>query len=313
MPSAESRIDEERVAAVRAFNRFYTPLIGLLGDRFLGTPYSLTEGRVIFELAQREETEVVELRRELDLDAGYLSRILARFEAAGIATRGRSERDRRRQVVRLTRRGRGRFRVLDRRSAAEIGGLLSRLDDSGQEEVVSAMGSIRRALGNGSGPEPAVRLREPLPGDLGWIVERHGALYAREHGWDARFEALVAEIVAEFAASRDPSRERAWIAEAHGGVRAGCILCVAKSRPIAQLRLLLVEPRFRGLGVGRRLVDECVSFARAAGYREMTLWTNDVLTSARPIYDGAGFDPVDEEAHEKFGPRVRGQHMRLRL
>jgi DNA-binding MarR family transcriptional regulator/GNAT superfamily N-acetyltransferase len=310
--AGSTQVDQKRVAAVREFNRFYTPLIGLLGDRFLGTGYSLTEARVLFELAQRDETEVVELRRELDLDAGYLSRILARFEAAGIASRGRSELDRRRQVVRLTRRGRARFRVLDRRSAAEVGGLLSRLDDSGQEELIGAMGSIRRALANGAGPETGVILREPQPGDLGWIVERHGALYAREYGWDERFEALVSRVVADFAASRDPARERAWIAGVDGA-RAGCILCVAKSRRVAQLRLLLVDPRFRRLGIGETLVDECVSFARSAGYREMTLWTNDVLTAARPIYERAGFEVVAEAAHDEFGPRIVGQHMRVRL
>jgi len=301
----------DRVDAVRAFNRFYTPLIGLLSDRFLGTRYSLTEGRVIFELAQRDETEVVELRRALDLDPGYLSRILGRFEDAGIATRGRSEHDRRRQVVGLTRRGRSAFRDLDRRSGREVGQLLRRLDDSSQEDVVRAMRSIRGAFDQRRDGGPA-RLRAPRPGDLGWILERHGVLYAREHGWNDRAEALMARVVADFAESHDPDRERAWIAEVEGD-RAGAVLCVAKSRRVAQLRLLLVEPRYRHRGVGTRLVDKCIRFARAAGYRELVLWTNDVLTDARRIYERAGFELVDEERHATFGRPLTGQHWRLLL
>jgi len=301
----------DRVDAVRAFNRFYTPLIGLLSDRFLGTRYSLTEGRVIFELAQRDETEVVELRRALDLDPGYLSRILGRFEDAGIATRGRSEDDRRRQVVGLTRRGRSAFRDLDRRSGREVGQLLRRLDDSSQEDVVRAMRSIRGAFDQRRDGGPA-RLRAPRPGDLGWILERHGVLYAREHGWNDRAEALMARVVADFAESHDPDRERAWIAEVEGD-RAGAVLCVAKSRRVAQLRLLLVEPRYRHRGVGTRLVDKCIRFARAAGYRELVLWTNDVLTDARRIYERAGFELVDEERHATFGRPLTGQHWRLLL
>lgn len=301
----------DRVDAVRAFNRFYTPLIGLLSDRFLGTRYSLTEGRVIFELAQRDETEVVELRCALDLDPGYLSRILGRFEDAGIATRGRSEHDRRRQVVGLTRRGRSAFRDLDRRSGREVGQLLRRLDDSTQEDVVRAMRSIRGAFDQRRDGGPA-RLRAPRPGDLGWILERHGVLYAREHGWNDRAEALMARVVADFAESHDPDRERAWIAEVEGD-RAGAVLCVAKSRRVAQLRLLLVEPRYRHRGVGTRLVDKCIRFARAAGYRELVLWTNDVLTDARRIYERAGFELVDEERHATFGRPLTGQHWRLLL
>ena len=301
----------DRVDAVRAFNRFYTPLIGLLSDRFLGTRYSLTEGRVIFELAQRDETEVVELRRALDLDPGYLSRILGRFEDAGIATRGRSEHDRRRQVVGLTRRGRSAFRDLDRRSGREVGQLLRRLDDSTQEDVVRAMRSIRGAFDQRRDGGRA-RLRAPRPGDLGWILDRHGVLYAREHGWNDRAEALMARVVADFAESHDPDRERAWIAEVEGD-RAGAVLCVAKSRRVAQLRLLLVEPRYRHRGVGTRLVDKCIRFARAAGYRELVLWTNDVLTDARRIYERAGFELVDEERHATFGRPLTGQHWRLLL
>src|SRR5437763_4068842 len=301
----------DRVDAVRAFNRFYTPLIRLLSDRFLGTRYSLTEGRVIFELAQRDETEVVELRRALDLDPGYLSRILGRFEDAGIATRGRSEHDRRRQVVGLTRRGRSAFRDLDRRSGREVGQLLRRLDDSSQEDVVRAMRSIRGAFDQRRDGGPA-RLRAPRRGDLGWILERHGVLYAREHGWNDRAEALMARVVADFAESHDPDRERAWIAEVEGD-RAGAVLCVAKSRRVAQLRLLLVEPRYRHRGVGTRLVDKCIRFARAAGYRELVPWTNDVLTDARRIYERAGFELVDEERHATFGRPLTGQHWRLLL
>lgn len=312
MPTAAAHpVPVGRVDAVRAFNRFYTPLIGVLGDRFLGTRHSLTEARVVFELAQRDETEVADLRTTLDLDPGYVSRILARFERAGIVSRGRSKTDRRRQVVRLTRRGRVLFEDLDRRSAREVAGLLGGLDEDRQAQVAGAMGTIRRAFEDGA-ERPTLRLRRPAPGDLGWIVERHGALYAREYGWDARFEALVARIVADFAASTESARERAWIAEV-SGERAGCVLCVAKSRRVAQLRLLLVEPSYRRLGLGRRLVEECVAFAREAGYRELGLWTNDVLVAARRIYDAAGFELVGEEPHDSFGKPVVGQHMRLSL
>jgi DNA-binding MarR family transcriptional regulator/predicted N-acetyltransferase YhbS len=288
-----------RVAAVRSFNRFYTGVIGVLADGLLRTPYTLTEARVLFELAQRDVTEVPALRRTLVLDPGYVSRILARFEADGIVERGRSPRDARAQVVGLTDSGRRAFATLDARSTEEITALLGRLSDADQRRLLGAMGTIERLLGNGTAG-PAVRLRPPTAGDFGWVVERHGALYAEEYGWNAEFEALVARIVADFAAGHDPEREAAWIAELDGGP-AGCVFCVRKDDETAQLRLLLVEPSARGLGVGGRLVDECLRFARDAGYRRIVLWTNDVLVAARRIYERAGFRLAGSEPHHSYG------------
>ena len=302
---ATSVTDEVRVDAVRSFNRFYTRVIGLLREGLLSSPYSLTEARVIFELAQREPTDLSELRRALGMDAGQLSRVVGRLEESRLLARERSREDRRRQLVRLTRKGRGAFETLDRRSAAEVGALLERLGEDEQRRLLDSMAAIQEILGDSPPPAPFV-VREPEPGDFGWIVERHGALYAEEYGWDERFETLVARIVAEHAAAADPSRERTWIAEL-GGRRAGCVMCVAKDERVARLRLLLVEPWARGMGIGARLVDECIRFARAAGYEEMVLWTNDVLAHARPIYERAGFELVGEQPHADFGKRVVGQ------
>ena len=301
-----AQLERDRVAAVRAFNRFYTNVIGLLGEGLLRTPYSLTEARVIFELAQRDATELVALRRELDIDAGYLSRILARFERDGIATRERSAADGRRQVIRLTERGREAFQMLDRRSAEQIGALLSGLTEGERRRLVGAMGAIRGIL-EGSGRHESFVLRPPGPGDLGWVVERHGALYAEQYGWDESFEALVARVVAEYAEDRDPERESAWIAELDGGP-VGCVFCVRKDEKVAQLRLLLVEPRTRGRGIGSRLVDQCIEFARAAGYERIMLWTNDVLDDARRIYERAGFKLAESEPHHSFGRDLVGQN-----
>lgn len=303
---ASGTTTDDRVADVRTFNRFYTRVIGVLREGLLRSPYSLTEARVIFELAQREVTEAVELRRLLDIDAGYLSRILSRFEADGLAVRRRSGVDGRRQVVVLTDQGRAAFETLDARSADETRSLLSRLDEADQRRLVDAMGTIRRLLGGSPGSEPLV-LRAPGPGDLGWVVHRHGVLYAREYGWDDTFEALVARIVADYLADRDPRREAAWIAEL-GGRPVGCVLCVRRDDDVAQLRCLLVEPSARGMGIGARLVDQCVAFARQAGYVRLTLWTNDVLEQARRLYERAGFELVDEQEHRSFGHRLVGQH-----
>ncbi len=304
MPGSGTTLD--RVSAVRAFNRFYTDVIGVLRKGLLRSPYSLTEARVIFELAQRDVTEVVELRRLLDIDAGYLSRILARFEAGGLAARRRSGTDGRRQLIRLTDQGRAAFEMLDARSADETRALLSRLDELGQRRLVAAMGAIRQLLEAPAGPAPFV-LRPPAAGDLGWLVHRHGVLYAREYGWDDTFEALVARIVADYVDNRDPRRESAWIAEL-GGQPVGCVLCVKRQDDVAQLRCLLVEPDARGVGVGAGLVDQCVVFARQAGYERLTLWTNDVLEQARRVYERAGFELVEEHRHHSFGHRLTGQH-----
>lgn len=298
-----------RVAAVREFSRFYTGLLGLLSEGLLDTPYSLTEARIIFELARTEHTEVTELRRVLDIDAGYLSRLLARFEADGLVARRRSAADGRRQVISLTGQGRAAFTLLDSSSARQISALLSDCAEDEQQCLTEAMARVQQILA-GSRHAPAVRLRPPGPGDLGWVVHLHGLLYAAEYGWDATFEALVARIVADYAAGHDPQRERAWIADVDGRP-AGCVFCVSKDEATAQLRLLLVEPAARGLGLGGQLVGECISFARAAGYAELMLWTNDVLTAARRIYEQAGFQLYDQHKHHSFGHDLVGQNWRL--
>lgn len=295
----------ERVASVRAFNRCYTEVIGLLGEGLLETPYSLTEARVLFELAQRDVTEVADLRRALALDPGYLSRLLSRLETDGLVGRARSRADGRRQIVSLTDVGRETFRALDERAADEVRTLLAPLSPDDQERLVAAMDTIRSILDRDDRHE-AVVLRPPDPGDYGWIVERNAAVYAQEYGWDLSYEALVARIVADYLERHDDARERAWIAEV-GGARVGCVFCVARDDDVAQLRLLLVEPSARGRGVGGRLVDECLRFARRTGYREMMLWTNDVLVDARRIYERAGFELVDEEPHHSFGHDLVGQ------
>jgi DNA-binding MarR family transcriptional regulator/GNAT superfamily N-acetyltransferase len=307
--SAETT-QNERVTAVRAFNRLYTSIIGLLHEGLLRTPYSLTEARVIFELAQRDASELANLRRVLNIDAGYMTRILARLETDGIATRERSRADARRQVIALTDRGREVFEMLDQRSGEEIRALLSRLTEDDQGRVIGAMGAIRRVLEGSPRPEPC--LRPPRPGDFGWVVQRHGVLYAAEYGWDESFEALVARIVADYVDHRDPKRERAWIAEVDDEP-VGCVFCCRKEENVAQLRLLLVEPGIRGMGIGTRLVDECVRFARRTGYRHLMLWTNDVLEDARRIYERAGFELVEEEPHRSFGHELVGQNWRRKL
>jgi DNA-binding MarR family transcriptional regulator/GNAT superfamily N-acetyltransferase len=300
----------ERVGAVRAFNRFYTNVIGVLSEGLLQTPYSLTEARVMFELGRADASEVAALRRTLDLDAGYLSRILSRFAADGLIRRERAADDARRQVVVLTDRGREVQRELDARSDAQIGRILAELAEDAQRRLVGAMQTIEGILGDR--PRPAVYVLRPLAaGDFGWVVQRHGALYAAEYGWDAGFEALVARIVADYVDGRGPGDD-AWIAEVDGEP-VGCVFCVRKSDRVAQLRLLLVEPSVRGMGIGARLVEECVRFARRTGYDELVLWTNDVLTAARRIYERAGFELVDEGSHHSFGHDLVEQTWRLKL
>jgi DNA-binding MarR family transcriptional regulator/GNAT superfamily N-acetyltransferase len=301
----------ERVAEVRAFNRFYTNVIGVLREGLLETPFSLTEARVIFELAQRDSTAVTDLRADLDLDAGYLSRILTRFEDGGLVVRERSPDDGRRQVVRLSATGREAFRTLDSRSAEQFRDLLAPLTDRQQRRLLDAMGTIRRLLQRPSGA-PSVVLRPLHSGDFGWVVHRHGVLYYEEYGWDESFEALVARIVADYVDRRDPRREAAWIAELDGEP-VGCVFCVRKEEKVAQLRLLLVEPNARGHGVGTRLVNECLRFARQAGYEEMVLWTNDVLDAARRIYERTGFELREEEPHHSFGHDLVAQTWRRSL
>ena len=308
---AVRHLPEEPVNAVRAFSRFYTKTLGLLRDGLLSSPYSLTEARIIFELANRGSMEVAELRSLLDIDAGYLSRILARFAKSGLATQERSKADGRRQVIQLTRRGRAAFKLLDTRSTEQVRTLLSGLGEEQQRRLVGAMKSIEEIFEPSPGPEPYI-LHQPGPGDLGWVVQRHGELYAQEYGWDESFEALVARIVADYVDDRDPRRENAWIAEL-GGEPVGCVFCVKKDETTAQLRLLLVDPRVRGMGIGSRLVEECIRFARRTGYQQMTLWTNDVLEAARRIYERAGFTLVEEERHRSFGHDLVGQNWSLAL
>jgi DNA-binding MarR family transcriptional regulator/GNAT superfamily N-acetyltransferase len=303
-------VSAESVAQVRAFNRFYTRMTGLLRAGLAGTPHSLTEARVLFELAQRETVEVAELRQLLDLDAGYLSRILRRFTADGLVSRQPSAVDARRQVVRLTEAGAAAFAALDTAQSEAVEHLLRPLARPQRHRLVTAMGSIRQSLGDIAPPAGFV-LRAPEPGDLGWVVSRHGALYAAEYGWDTTFEALVARVLADYVDQRDPQRETAWIAEADGAP-VGCVFCVRAdadpSGSTAQLRLLLVDPAARGSGVGARLVEECLRFARRAGYTRITLWTNDVLTAARRIYERAGFTLDREEPHHSFGHDLVGQY-----
>lgn len=302
---------EARVPVVRRFSRLYTNALGLLSSRLLETPYSLTEARVIFELAQAERTELRDLRGSLDLDAGYLSRIVGRFEASGIVVRERSTSDARRQVIRLTEEGSQAFALLDRRSAEQVRAMLSELSDDQQHRLVGAMKTIEAILAPASLPRTVV-LRLPRSGDFGWVVERHGAVYADEYGFDATFESLVARIIVEYVEHANPHRQAAWIAEVHGE-RVGCVFCMRETERVARLRLLLVEPTARGLGIGARLVDECITLARRAGYERITLWTNDVLHAARHIYERAGFQLLKEEAHHSFGQDLVGQDWELTL
>ncbi|GLZ31626.1 MarR family transcriptional regulator [Lentzea sp. NBRC 105346] len=294
------------VTEVRAFNRFYTGVIGVLDRGYLDSPYSLTEVRVLYELAHTPAAEVVALRRDLGLDAGYLSRMLTRFERAGLVARSVSPSDARKQLVELTEAGQAEFAELDRRSSEEISGLLAPLSTADRERLVAAMHTIERVLRPG---DREIVLRGLRPGDLGWLVHRHGARYAEEFGYDVTFEQLVAQVVADF---RPGEREAGWIAEV-GGEPVGSIFCVAGDDRTAKLRLLLVEPSARGLGVGTRLVDECLRFAREAGYERMVLWTVKGLDNARRIYERAGFQLVDETPQHRFGLPVVGQNWELHL
>ena len=297
--------------AVREFNRFYTNVIGLLRGKYLDTPYSLTEARLLFELAQREASEVTDLRRIVDIDAGYLSRILARFESDGLIGRQRSAADRRRQVIRLTGGGRDVVAGLDARSAEQTRALLAGVREPERRHLLAAMRVITETL-TGSPRPRGYLIRAPRPGDMGWVVQRNGALYAAEFGWDASYEALVARIVADYMDNRDPQAEAAWIAEVDGSP-AGCVFCVREDATTARLRLLLVEPWARGLGIGARLVDEVLRFARRAGYTRITLWTNDVLADARRIYQRAGFTLDNENRHRSFGQDLTAQNWSRRL
>ncbi len=303
---------ERRVDAVREFNRFYTRRIGVLDEAYLGSRFSLTEVRVLYELAHRDTATASEVARELGLDAGYLSRILRVFTRRGVIAKSAAADDARKTILRLTALGRRVIVPLEARARTQIGAMLDDVPVPQQARVVEAMHAIETSLAGPTPARPRITLRSHRPGDMGWVVERHGTLYWKEYGWDETFEALVAGIVAKFIEHLAPERERCWIAELDGEP-VGCVFCVSKSKSVAKLRLLLVEPRARGLGIGRRLVDECIRFARAAGYRELTLWTNDVLVAARQIYERAGFRLVESERHHSFGKDLVGQNWTARL
>jgi len=300
-----------RAAAIRRFNRLYTQRIGILEEGYLDTDYPLAAVRLVFELGDRGEAIAADLARELNLDPGYLSRLVNRLRRDGMLSRRPAPRDRRQSVLSLTDRGREVFEMVNRRSQDDIGSLLTSMPEADQRRLVEALGVAGRLLGDVY-PAPVVVLREHRPGDMGWVVQAHGALYADEFGWDERFEALVAEITAGFLRAFDPARERCWIAERDGSP-VGCVFVVRQDDEVAKLRLLLVDPSARGGGLGRTLVRECIRFARAAGYRRMVLWTNDVLIGARRIYEAEGFSITDQTPHADFGKPMVGELWELAL
>jgi DNA-binding MarR family transcriptional regulator/GNAT superfamily N-acetyltransferase len=305
------------VKEIREFNRFYTNLIGALDySRHLHTPYTLTEARVLYELAHSPYADAADLRVELSLDAGHLSRMLAKFEQQDLVTRRPSERDARRQRIELTTRGREAASLLEERAQEAVGTLVGEIPREDRGRLTEAMRTVRQILRDDRARVPHTArpvLRAPRPGDLGWTIEINAAVYAEQFGWNHEYEALVARIVADYAASHDPRTEAAWIAELDGE-RVGCVFCMRDKEPgTARLRLLVVDPAARGHGIGRMLVDACIAFARDAGYTQLVLWTNDVLTSARRIYQHAGFELVGEEPHHSFGHDLIGQDWRLAL
>lgn len=305
---------DDRVESVRRFNRFHTRLVGALNEKLLASPYSLPQLRVLYEIASadgRQPISASELSRSLRMDRGYLSRLLSSLEADGLIDRAPSDTNAKRLVLRLTATGRAAFRDLDAASAGEVAGLLGRLPDTDQRRLVGAMARIERLLGGSDSRAPFI-LRDPEPGDFGWIIHRHGALYASEYAWDRTFEILVAEIVGTFARSFDPQKERCWVAEQEGEI-VGSVFLVRQDDEVAKLRLLYVEPDARGQGLGRSLVDACIRFARAKGYRRIVLWTNDVLVAARRLYEASGFELTEEEPHHSFGQNLVGQTWEMTL
>ncbi len=309
MPNADL---EPRVAAVRRFNRFYTQRIGVLQEGWVKSPFSLAEARVLYELIHRDKPTASELAKDLGLDAGYLSRILRGFEAGGLIVKQTSDSDGRQSLLSITERGRRRFAPIEAHTNDEVETMLGGLLAGAQTCLVESMRTIERVLGEKPAPEVPYILRPPRGGDMGWIVSRHGALYGEDYGWDERLEALTAEIVAAFVRNYDAKRERCWIAE-RDGENVGSVLLVKESEQVARLRLLLVEPQARGLGIGARLVEECVRFARDAGYGKITLWTHSVLTAARHIYEQAGFKLVRSWKHNEFGKELVGENWDLDL
>ena len=303
------------VSAVRRFNRFYTREVGALRKNFLGTPWSLAEMRVLFEIANTKDVTASEIGKGLDLDAAYLSRLLQRFQKDGLITRARSKSDARVSFLELSAKGRKQFAAANERQAASTTAMLGRLNLADRERLVGAMGTIETLL-NGKAASGVV-LRDPAPGDLGWMVLRHGELYAEEYGWRGPFEGMCAGIVSDFAKNFDPKLEKCWIADV-GGQRAGCVMLVkddpaAKKADVARIRLLLLEPFARGMGLGRRLVEECVAFSRAKGYRRVTLWTHKELDAARAIYAKVGFVKTGEESHDDWGGKATSEFWDMEL
>ena len=302
---------ETRIDAVRRFNRFFTRRIGVLREGLLHSPYSLAEARVLFEVASREDLSASELSRELGLDQGYLSRILARLERRGLIVKIPSESDARRRLLSHSR-WQGCLHPARQPFAREVAEMLGGLSEVNQQRLLEAMRTIEGIFSKGFKFSEPFYLRAHEPGDMGWVVHRHGVLYAQEYGWDERFEGLFSRIVADFINNYDPAKERCWIAEMNGE-RVGCVFVVKASDTVAKLRLLLVEPRARGLGLGTHLVEECVRFARSCGYNTLTLWTNSVLDAARHIYERQGFELLEEEEHHSFGHDLVGQNWELAL
>ena len=303
---------DSQIAAVRGFSRFYTRKLGIIEPKLLDSPWTLQEARIIYEIADRQTCTATDLAYGLGLDAGFLSRTLRDLQERQIVARKPSKADRRATELTLTAKGRAAYAELDSRSRSVVATLLERLDAHDRAEVVNAMTTIERKLEPAANAPASFLLRSHRPGDIGWVASRHGALYAQEYGWDISFEALVAEIAAQFIKSYDPAREHCWIAEV-GGKPAGSIFLVKASDDVAKLRLLLVEKEARGLGLGRALTEQCIRFAREAGYTSITLWTQSILVAARAIYQRAGFRLVKEEKHHSFGVDLVGETWEMKL
>jgi DNA-binding MarR family transcriptional regulator/N-acetylglutamate synthase-like GNAT family acetyltransferase len=303
---------DQQISAVRAFNRFYTRKLGVLDQQLLNSPFSLSEARVLYELANRQDPAAKQIGLELGLDPGYLSRIIQNFEQNGLITRKPLPSDRRQFRLGLTAKGRQAFAKVNRSSHDDVAHMLATLSGGDRQRLIEAMAVIERLLGASSAATPPATLREPRPGDMGWVVQSHGSLYSGEYGFDSSFEGLVAEIVVKFLSSFDASRERCWIAEI-AGAPVGSVFLVRHTDDVAKLRLLLVDPAGRGQGLGQRLVAECIAFAKACGYRKITLWTQSILLGARGIYQKAGFALVASEPHRSFGQSLIGETWELQL
>lgn len=302
---------DQQISTIRAFNRFYTRKIGVL-DGMASSPFSLAEARVLYELAHRQRPTATDIRRELGLDAGYMSRILRNFERRKLVKREQSKTDERQRFLSLTPQGRKAFVPLDERSNRDVAAMLDELSLTERKQLADAVQIIRRLLGERAEPKTPYLLRQHEPGDMGWIVHRQAILYADEYGWDGTYEALAAEIVSQFIKNYDPKCERAWVAE-KDGERVGAVLVAKESEEIAKLRLLHVERKARGLGIGKRLVEECIRFARQTGYKKMSLWTQSILHAARGIYNKTGFQIVHEEKHHSFGKDLVAETWELDL